>query len=140
MKTPCLVLLAHGSRNPRWRKPFEHLLEELRREVGRDRAYLSYMEMAEPSLSDVIRQLSDRGMGPIRILPLFMSNGSHLSEDIPAQVAQLHRDYPGLELELLPPIGSHSRFMAMVRELASDILHEAQSHRDGAPSKSRNES
>lgn len=124
MKTSCLVLLAHGSKNPRWREPFERLREELRREVGADRVGLAYMAMAEPSLTVVIRRLSDRGVRVIRILPLFMSSGNHLHEDIPDQVASLRRDYPGLEIAVLPPIGSHPRFTAMMRELARDVLHE----------------
>lgn len=124
MKTSCLVLLAHGSRNPRWCKPFEHLLEGLQRKVGPDRVHLAYMELTKPSLPNVIRRLADQGVCAIRILPLFMSSGNHLDKDIPAQVVPLRRDYPELELEVLPPIGSHPRFIAMMHELVSDVLHE----------------
>jgi sirohydrochlorin cobaltochelatase len=117
-----LVLLAHGSRNPNWRAPFDDLLAALRKEAGADRVHLAYMQMATPSLSDVVRALASKGAQTIRILPLLMSGGNHAHEDIPAEVAALRAEHPGLAIEILPPIGTHLRFRAMMQELVRESL------------------
>ena len=122
MNPSCLVLLAHGSRNPAWRAPFKALLKDLRRELGEDRICLAYLQLAEPSLASVVRDLAAIGAGAIRILPLLLSAGNHAKEDIPAEVATLRQKYPDIAIEILPPIGSHPRFKAMMRELVRETL------------------
>lgn len=119
-----LVLLAHGSRNPNWRAPFDHLLKSLRKEAGEDRVYLAYLQMASPSLADVVDELASRRVRTIRILPLLMSAGNHAYEDIPAEVAALQAKHSGLSVEILPPIGSHLRFKAMLEDLVKESLAE----------------
>ncbi len=122
MNKSCLVLLAHGSRNPGWRAPFEALLRDLRREAGEDRICLAYLQLAEPSLSNVVRDLETAGTRAIRILPLLISTGNHAEGDIPAEVAALRKKHPDIAIEILPPIGSHPRFKTMMRELVRESL------------------
>lgn len=122
----CLVLIAHGSRKPGWRAPFEELLADLRREVGAERVHLAYMQLAEPSLESVVKDVAARGVGAIRILPLLISAGSHADGDIPAEVAALRQRYPAIAMEILPPIGSHPRFKALLRELVKESLCPAE--------------
>ena len=122
MNHSSLVLLAHGSRRSGWREPFEELLRDLRYEAGEDRVYLAYMQLAEPDLANVVRDLVAGGTRAIRILPLLISTGNHADKDIPAEVAALRKVYPGVQMEILPPIGSHPRFKAMLRELVKESL------------------
>ena len=122
MNKSCLVLLAHGSRNPGWLEPFKTLLRDLRREAGADRVYLAYMQLAEPLLAHVVRDLAAGGVRAIRVLPLLIAAGNHAEKDIPAEVAALRKVHPGVKLEVLPPIGSHPRFRTMLRELVKESL------------------
>ena len=122
MNKSCLVLLAHGSRNPGWREPFEELLRDLRCEAGEDRVYLAYMQLAEPGLSNVVRDLVAAGTRAIRILPLLISTGNHAEGDIPAEVATLRKKHPDIAIEILPPIGSHPRFKTVLWELVRESL------------------
>ena len=122
MNKSCLVLLAHGSRNPGWRAPFEALLRDLRRESGEDRVCLAYLQLAEPSLSSVVRDLATFGTRAIRILPLLIATGNHAEGDIPAEVAALRKKHPDLAITILPPIGSHPQFKTMMRELVKESL------------------
>ena len=122
MRETCLVLLAHGSRNPNWREPFEALLADLRRGAGQDCVHLAYMQLASPSLTDVVEDVTRRGARIIRVLPLLMSAGNHAYEDIPTEVAALREKHPAATIEILPPIGTHPRFMAMLRDLVKESL------------------
>jgi len=131
MKKSCLVLIAHGSRNPHWRGPFEAILKELRQEYGEDRVYLSFMEMSAPTLPEVVRELVEAGERQLRIMPIFMARGNHFDHDIPEQTAELMRRHPGVTIEILPPIGSHPRFAVMMSELVQDFVKTADASKSG---------
>ncbi|MDX2084482.1 MAG: CbiX/SirB N-terminal domain-containing protein [Candidatus Melainabacteria bacterium] len=111
MTTPAhhLVLLAHGSRDLRWQEPFENLVRQLQTDLGAHRVSLAYMEMAEPSLEEVITYVAEASptVHECRILPLFMAAGGHLRHDVPQQLERLATRFPHVTLLLLPPIGEH---------------------------------
>jgi sirohydrochlorin cobaltochelatase len=115
-----LVLFAHGSRDPRWRAPFERLVGDLGAELGPDRFRLAYMEFVGPTLAEVAAEAAEDGTTRLRLLPLFLSAGAHVAQDIPDQVAAARRAHPFLHIEVLAPIGEHPRFIALVRDVARD--------------------
>jgi sirohydrochlorin cobaltochelatase len=120
MTNSCLILLAHGSKNPQWAKPFEKLVCELKHEVGDGKVFLCFMENAEPSMHQVAKGLAENGTRHLRILPLFMATGNHLQQDIPAQVAAVRTELPELTVELLPPVGEHPLFLELMHKLARE--------------------
>ncbi|MBI4023578.1 MAG: CbiX/SirB N-terminal domain-containing protein [Verrucomicrobia bacterium] len=122
MKKTCLVLIAHGSKNPRWTAPFQKLAEDLGREVGQDKVFLCFMELAQPSLQEVAARIVQGGTSHFRLLPLFLASGNHLDHDLPAQVEDVKRQLPGLEIEMLPPIGQHPMFATLMRQLARECV------------------
>ena len=138
-----LILLAHGSKDPKWCKSFENLAvgagpaigpASTRRlgETGEARQgrrdlhlQLAYMDLVEPSLFSVTKQLSNNGIKKIKILPLFMSSGGHIDKDIPKLVKELKVKFPSIDFEILPPIGEHpkvvSSMKAIIKEYAQEI-------------------
>ncbi len=117
-----LVLLAHGSRNPNWRKTFDDLIDDLQHATKEVSICLAHLQMSEPSLPAVIDRLVSQGIEHICILPMLMAGGKHTREDIPAAVTTLRETYPAIRMELLSPIGSHPRFKAMMHELVAEEL------------------
>lgn len=113
-----LILIAHGSKDPRWRSPFERLLKSLKALLGENGVHLSYMEFAEPSLMTAATQAVEAGAHRIKVLPLFMAGGSHVDQDIPPQVSAVRQVFPNVSVELLPPIGEHPRFVNLIQEIA----------------------
>ena len=122
MNKTCLILLTHGSKRASWRKPFQNLLRKLRQETGKTNIHLAHMELAAPSLEDVVERVVKEGVTAIRVLPLFMSSGTHLIKDIPKQVKALTRQHRGLKIVTLPPLGSHPRFLKMMLELTQEYV------------------
>ncbi len=116
----CTVLLAHGSRDPRWREPFERLYLQLRSDLGDD-VRLAYMEFVGPTLLEVAEECVIAGVTEVQILPLFMAAGAHLASDIPEQVEQLSRRFPLLKVQILPPIGEDPRVFLMMREIIREV-------------------
>jgi sirohydrochlorin cobaltochelatase len=114
----CLVLIAHGSRNANWTAPFEKLVTDLKSEVGENRVYLAYMEHSNPTLFDIAAEIVQAGIYHFRLLPLFMSSGNHLVQDLPQQVEEAQSQFPGLKIMLLPPIGQQPSFFEFLRTIA----------------------
>jgi len=113
-----LVIFAHGSADSRWRLPFEELTASLSERHGADKVRLAYMEFAHPSLADIAWEATRDGKFHLRVLPLFLSAGGHVAEDIPRQVAAVRMSFPQVKIELLQPIGEHPRVKELFREIA----------------------
>ena len=118
-----LVLLAHGSKYKEWRAPFEQLADDLRKDVGADNVLLCYMESASPTLLDTVRQLAGAGATRCRVLPLFMAQGAHFNTDIPGQLDEIKKQFPAFEITLLPVIGQHPMFLALMRQLTKEAVN-----------------
>ncbi len=102
--------MAHGSKNANWLVPFRQLAEGLKKDLGEKSVQLCYMEFASPTLEEMAEQLYAGGVRQVRLLPLFLAKGSHLCQDVPAQLAQLKTKFPDLVIDLLPPIGENPQF------------------------------
>jgi sirohydrochlorin cobaltochelatase len=55
------------------------------------------------------------GVRSIHIVPLFLLQGIHVLEDIPAQVREAQRSLPELSLKLCPHLGSHPGLKTLVQ-------------------------
>ena len=114
----CLVLLAHGSKDPRWREPFERIARELEGELGKGHVRLAYMEFTGPTLMDVAAECASQSLLNLRVLPLFMAVGAHLIHDIPQQIEAVRGKYPELAVRVLAPIGEDGRLVRLIEQIA----------------------
>ncbi|SDM12291.1 sirohydrochlorin cobaltochelatase [Modicisalibacter muralis] len=127
-----LILLAHGSRDRRWRAPFDDLAAALAERLETP-LRMAYMELCEPSLASVAAELEAAGYRRADILPLFFAAGRHLREDVPAQIETLRGVHPTLDLELLAPVGEHPAFAdALAGIIAGRAAPEPRHGRQGA--------
>jgi sirohydrochlorin cobaltochelatase len=114
------VLFAHGSKDNRWQLPFDELANGLKDWLGAGAVRLAYMEFIPPTLSDVAEEAARDGKRELLALPLFLAAGTHLAEDIPAQIADARAQFPQLQIELLPPIGEHPRVQTLFQEIVCE--------------------
>ena len=77
---------------------------------------LAYLEIMRPSLEEAIASFS-KNVKTIRIVPVFLGQGSHLKEDLPRLVAAVRGDYPGVEISLEPAIGEQPRIIEAIAAL-----------------------
>lgn len=108
------ILLAHGSRDPQWKIPFETMSETIQKQSNRDQSTksdviieLAYMELCEPSLEAVCNRLSRHGITHINIYPVFFAAGRHLRIDVPKQLKTIEKEC-NVHTVLHPPIGQEN--------------------------------
>ncbi|WP_327675461.1 MULTISPECIES: sirohydrochlorin chelatase [unclassified Streptomyces] len=106
---PALVLVAHGSRDPRALATVSELVERIRERRPGLTVRLGHIELNEPLLSDT---LADLPAGRAVLVPLLLSRGHHVKHDLPrAADAAEH-----LRTRVADPLGPHP--------LLVDALHD----------------
>jgi len=83
---PWIVLLAHGSRDPRWRQPFERLRQQVAAASPHE-VVLAYLQHGTPTLEQVLVSVREAGAREAVVIPVFLSGGGHLLRDVPDVVA-----------------------------------------------------
>jgi sirohydrochlorin cobaltochelatase len=104
------LLVSHGSRDPRPQIAVSQLAAQL---SSLDRSQLigtAQLELAAKPLHvqiiDFAQTLSERGIDRIFILPLFLSPGVHVMDDIPAEVAIAQAELQTLKIAIAPFFGT----------------------------------
>lgn len=119
-----IILVDHGSSYPEANKSVEKLAERLSVRLG-VKVVATHMELAPPFFKDLIETLSIRPqLQRILVLPLFISWGKHLTEDIRGPLDQLSHSFPGMEVKLLPPLTDQETFADYLEELLRCEIEE----------------
>ena len=100
-----LILFAHGARDPRWREPFERLARKAAAERPDVAVSLAFLELMEPDLGAAADALVARGCRALRVVPVFLGQGGHVREDLPAAVDAVRSRYPNVAIELREAVG-----------------------------------
>ncbi|GAA4806124.1 sirohydrochlorin chelatase [Streptomyces ziwulingensis] len=114
---PALVVVAHGSRDPRALATVSALLDRVRALRPGLSVRLGHIELNEPLLPDTLAALGD---GPAVLAPLLLSRGYHVKRDIPEMAAR-----SPARTRVAAPLGPHP----LLVDALHDRLAEAGWHR-----------
>ncbi|WP_369258942.1 sirohydrochlorin chelatase [Streptomyces sp. R35] len=98
---PALVLVAHGSRDPRTLRTVRTLIERVRELRPHLSVRLGHIELNEPLLPDTLASLD--GKADAVLVPLLLSRGYHVKRDIPEMAAAA----PRVRTRVAAPLGPH---------------------------------
>jgi sirohydrochlorin cobaltochelatase len=100
-----ILLLAHGSRDPAWKAPFERLREKIVAQAPTTPVENAYLEHTAPDVIEASRLLVQQGATSIEIVPLFLGPGGHVRSDLPRLAAEIRSAHSGIEVTLAAPVG-----------------------------------
>jgi sirohydrochlorin cobaltochelatase len=119
------LLVTHGSNDPRPAIAVANLAESIADALAAT-VGTATLELATTSLARQIetfaKNVAAEGVRKVLLLPLFLQLGVHVSEDLPAEVAAARqaladdREFPDIEIELLPDLGGAPSLTAMLRD------------------------
>lgn len=115
-----LLLLAHGSRDPAWQRPFQEMTASIAANQPHP-VKLGFMELCAPSLEDIAQELPEDQPCNVEILPLFFAAGRHLRRDVPEQITDLNQRFPHLNFTLHDPVGVHPKMTEALTAIAADL-------------------
>ncbi|MGW1157888.1 sirohydrochlorin chelatase [Streptomyces sp. NPDC002519] len=81
---PVLLVIAHGSRDPRHAATVHALVRRVRSLRPRLRVETGFLDFNVPSVHGVLKSLADEGVREVVALPLLLTRAFHAKADIPA--------------------------------------------------------
>jgi sirohydrochlorin ferrochelatase len=109
-----LILLDHGSRRAEADRPLRGVAEALRARLPDVTIHIAHLELVPPDLASVLALCAAEGIEHVAVHPFLLSEGLHLSRDVPERIARATAEHPGLTIELLEPLGRRPELADLV--------------------------
>lgn len=90
VRDSALVVAAHGTRDPAGPAVLERLMDDVRDQLPGVDVRLSYVDVIEPTLHDVLADVQADGRSGVErpvVVPLFLASGYHVRVDVPDAVS-----------------------------------------------------
>ncbi|MFJ9111943.1 sirohydrochlorin chelatase [Streptomyces sp. NPDC102283] len=105
MTHPTLLVIAHGSRDPRHAATVHALTERVRAERPGLRVETAYLEFNAPSVPRVLERLAGEGADEVVALPLLLTRAFHAKTDIPSVLREARARLPRLNIRQADVLG-----------------------------------
>ncbi|MEV8532738.1 sirohydrochlorin chelatase [Streptomyces sp. NPDC051211] len=116
---PVLVVIAHGSRDPRHAATVHALTGRVRALRPGLRVETAYLDFNAPSVPQLLSSLYASGVREVIALPLLLTRAFHAKADIPAVLAESTARLPGLSVRVTEVLGPSPLLVsALERRLA----------------------
>ena len=121
-----VILVDHGSRRDASNQLLLEVVTMFRAENNYRIVEPAHMEIAEPSLATAFDRCVRQGAELVIVHPYFLMPGRHWDEDIPALVAAVAQNHPGIYYLVTSPLGLHPLMAKIIRQRIDDCLEQAQ--------------
>ncbi|MCX2968664.1 MULTISPECIES: sirohydrochlorin chelatase [Streptomyces] len=119
MRSPTLLVVAHGSRDPRHAATVAALCSRVRSLAPGVRVEVGYLDFDTPTVPQVLTRLHTAGEREVVALPLLLTRAFHAKTDIPAVLREATARLPGLTVRQAGVLGPHALLhRALERRLA----------------------
>jgi sirohydrochlorin cobaltochelatase len=112
---PGLLLIAHGTRDPRGAQEMDELVAHLRARHPAPVGHAWLEEFAAPDAADAAAELVAQGAHGLVTVPLLTLGAGHAKTDVPAELAAIRARLPGLPTAHARVLGLHERLFALAR-------------------------
>ncbi|SFW74117.1 sirohydrochlorin chelatase [Amycolatopsis australiensis] len=104
--TPPLVAVAHGSRDPRSAATVRALVDVVRAQAPGVPVHESFLDLSEPRVTDVLRELYTAGHRTAVVVPLLLGSAFHARVDLPALIEEVVSACPGFVVRTAEVLGA----------------------------------
>lgn len=125
MTAPALVILAHGSRDPRSAATVHALADHLRELRDDLRIETSFLDHCPPSPFQVFEKLIADGVEEAVVVPLLLSGAYHARVDVPAVIDEARNRYPDLKVLASDVLGYDESLLDVLDRRMRDALGAA---------------
>ncbi|MEI7032675.1 sirohydrochlorin chelatase [Streptomyces pratensis] len=105
MAHPALLVVAHGSRDPRHAATVHALTERVRSERPGLRVECAFLEFNAPAAPRVLERLAAQGADDVVALPLLLTRAFHAKTDIPSVLREARARLPRMRLRQAEVLG-----------------------------------
>jgi sirohydrochlorin ferrochelatase len=116
--TEGIVVFAHGSRVEAANQAVRVVAAQLA-ESGKFRyVEAAFLELGEPSLPGAVARLVERGVRSIRVIPYFLTSGTHMERDLPRILRDISLQYKDLHIVTTLPLDTHPGLVQILLDRA----------------------
>ncbi len=119
---PALLVVGHGSRDPRGAREFHELVSLLRE---RDLDLLiegGFIELSRPPISECVSRLVADGAREISAVPLMLLAAGHAKDDVPATLVREKTNHPGIDFHYGRALGVRPELLTLMDERISTVV------------------
>jgi sirohydrochlorin ferrochelatase len=114
--TTAILLIAHGSRKAAANDDLVRIAEQIQARWPNTIVEIAYLELAEPTIPQGAKACVLRGASEVRMLPFFLSPGSHVVDDLDRFRSEFAKEFPDVTFVLCPPLGLHPLLIDILLE------------------------
>lgn len=116
-----ILILAHGSKRKETEKILNSLVDKVKGKTGEDLVVPSYLQFSDQNLEKAVESLVNKGVKYIRIVPVFLFDGVHVTEDIPGELNDIRSKFPGVEIKMGRHIGDDDKLVDIIVDRIGEI-------------------
>lgn len=116
-----LLLMAHGSPDPRSNGPIYRVARRARTTGHYAAVTVSFLDLNRPSIPDAIDGMAARGIAHVVAVPYFLHLGAHVAEDLPILIDAARARHPAATIIL----AGHLAYDRLLLAVLADRLAEA---------------
>lgn len=128
-----LLLVGHGSKKPYNKELIEKTAKMMSEKSGDYLIRSAFMSINEPSIEDVLEQFRNDQIDRLVVVPLFLADGVHISEDIPRILGLAAGEKKGkfshasgsIPLFYADPIGNNPMLADLMLESAKNAIEQS---------------
>ena len=121
---PALLVVGHGSRDPRGADEFHELISLLQTSNPTLSIEGGFIELSRPPISECVSRLVADGATEISAVPLMLLAAGHAKDDIPATLVREKMNHPGIYFHYGRALGIRPELLALMDESISAVLTE----------------
>jgi sirohydrochlorin cobaltochelatase len=121
---PALMIVGHGSRDPRGASEFHDLVDSVRRRNPSLRVEGGFIELSRPPISECVDRLAQSGTGNVAAVPLVLLAAGHAKDDIPATLVREKMSHPEMSFSYGRALGIRPELLELMDERISAVVHE----------------
>jgi sirohydrochlorin ferrochelatase len=114
-----VVIFGHGSSVESANEAVRRVAAEAAAAGGFELYETAFLDVP-PLLRDAAAQLAAQGAERILVVPYFLTLGIHLQRDLPEMVRKIEAQYPGLTVQVTPPLDGHPALSRIVVDRARE--------------------
>ncbi|MDP8900174.1 MAG: sirohydrochlorin chelatase [Actinomycetota bacterium] len=121
---PALLIVGHGSRDPRGAREFHELVALVREREPALAVEGGFIELSRPPISECVSRLVENGARRIAAVPLMLLAAGHAKDDIPATLVREKMSHPGINFGYGRALGIRPELLDLMDERISAAVPE----------------
>ncbi len=121
---PALLVVGHGSRDPRGAREFHELVALVRERDPALAVEGGFIELSRPPISECVSRLVAGGARKIAAVPLMLLAAGHAKDDIPATLVREKMSQPGIDFGYGRALGIRPELLELMDERISAVVSE----------------